>query len=244
MHPHFKKLDSFIFHPNRYFNNIPNLQNYPIFHFGNNYCSSIIKGSSACWKCGAEWSRPSELFCGKCQVLQHPIQKENYFKLFGIEEKFDIDQTFLKNKFRNLQSLVHPDKFENKTHEEQTISEEYSSLANKAFSILQPSLNRAEHLLALKGHVMGKIDTVDDSSFLMEIMTLNEEIEEAGDNEEKLKVLEEKNKKMLEKLLEEISSHFKNDDLERVKKSIIKLKYFTSINGRLNSIFREMGVTN
>lgn len=69
--------------------------------------------STVCWKCGKERS-PPQLFCEKCNIVQIPLEKDNYFKVFDMEEKFDIDQQQLKSKFRKMQTLLHPDKFSNK----------------------------------------------------------------------------------------------------------------------------------
>ncbi|KAG5883074.1 hypothetical protein JTB14_031185 [Gonioctena quinquepunctata] len=196
-----------------------------------------------CWKCGKERKQTAEAFCENCQVIQNPIEKENYFKLFQIEEQFNIDEKFLKNKFRNLQNLIHPDKFSKRTHEEQTISEEYSSLINKAHSDLQSPLKRAEHLLKLKGQTISENQTVDDPEFLMEVMTLNEEVEDAEGNIKKMKMLNEKNKMQVEKLLKNIDDSFRNSDIENAKKYIIILKYYSSISNRINESLRELGIT-
>lgn len=68
--------------------------------------------NSICWKCGKQ--RKENLFCDKCQIIQKPPEKQNYFNIFGIEENFNLDAVHLRNRFRQLQSLVHPDKFTNK----------------------------------------------------------------------------------------------------------------------------------
>ncbi|KAJ8929653.1 hypothetical protein NQ314_017636 [Rhamnusium bicolor] len=145
----------------------------------NTFAPKRIK-SGNCWNCGAERKNISLVFCEKCNMIQNPHEKENYFKVFDIQEKFNIDQQLLRSKFRKLQSLLHPDKFSNRTDQEKTISEEYSSLLNKAYSNLQVPLKRAEHLLNLKGEEVGESQSITDPSFLLEIMTLNEEVENAN----------------------------------------------------------------
>lgn len=67
-----------------------------------------------CWKCGIEKKSILELFCDQCNVIQNPQQKENYFKIFNLPEAFDIDSKALTQKFRSMQSVLHPDKFSNK----------------------------------------------------------------------------------------------------------------------------------
>lgn len=67
-----------------------------------------------CWKCGIEKKSILELFCDQCNVIQNPQQNENYFKIFGLPEAFNIDSKALTNQFRSMQSVLHPDKFTNK----------------------------------------------------------------------------------------------------------------------------------
>lgn len=69
------------------------------------------------------------------------------------------------------------------------------------------------------------------------------QVEDAENNVEKLKKLNEKNKKELEKLAQVISESFERNDIKKAKDNIIKLKYFTSISNRLNRVLRELGVT-
>lgn len=65
-----------------------------------------------CWKCGAE--RKDLFLCRNCKIIQKPPEDQNYFRIFGFQEKFDIDQLQLTKQFRQLQNIVHPDKFGNK----------------------------------------------------------------------------------------------------------------------------------
>lgn len=69
------------------------------------------------------------------------------------------------------------------------------------------------------------------------------QVEDAENNVDKLKKLNEKNKKELEKLAQVISESFERNDIKKAKDNIIKLKYFTSISNRLNRVLRELGVT-
>lgn len=73
------------------------------FYFTPKYLNSV------CWKCGKDG--PEIFFCGNCHIIQKPSEEINYFTLFGIQEKFNVDQTQLRRKFREFQSLIHPDKF-------------------------------------------------------------------------------------------------------------------------------------
>lgn len=62
------------------------------------------------------------------------------------------------------------------TEEEKLISENYSSLVNKAYQVLQSPLKRAIHLLAIRGEKIQEDQKLENPEFLMEIMELNEEV--------------------------------------------------------------------
>lgn len=88
-------------------------RNYGNHIVSNRYITSTPKFLNlVCWKCGQE--RTELLFCDKCHIIQKPSEKENYFSIFGFKEKFNLDQMQLTKKFRQLQGLVHPDKYSNK----------------------------------------------------------------------------------------------------------------------------------
>lgn len=127
--------------------------------------------------------------------------------------------------------------------DEKAISEEYSSLINKAYVTLQTPLNRALHLLHLRNVHINEDDKVNETNFLSKIMELNEEIEEANSPEE-LNALNDKNKATLNELVAEISKYFAEDDLVNVKNSVVKMKYYESINLRINNLLRERGIVN
>lgn len=197
---------------------------------------------NTCWKCGLERKSATELFCDQCKVLQNPLETKNFFRIFNLSEKFDIDPKELHMQYRRLQAQLHPDKFTQKTTEEKEISESFSSLVNKAYNNLQIPLKRAEHLIELRGGQLNETENaVDDPDFLMEMMELNEELENTT-NVEKLKELNIKNRNQLEIITKNIDECFKKNDLNRAKHFVIKMKYYTSLGNRINAILRELGI--
>lgn len=67
-----------------------------------------------CWNC-SQSLQSSILFCNICKCLQPIDKNSNFFKTMDIECSFKINLQELKLKFRNLQSLLHPDKFSSKS---------------------------------------------------------------------------------------------------------------------------------
>lgn len=80
----------------------------------NNTNTRSNQTSSVCWKCGIERKNLSKLFCEECSYIQNPYQTKNYFKVMDMEEKFDLDNKLLRQKYKSMQTLLHPDKFSNK----------------------------------------------------------------------------------------------------------------------------------
>jgi len=57
----------------------------------------------------------SELFCAKCKVLQELPQNLTYFDIIGIKEDYDVTNEEIQKKYKELQKMLHPDKFGNKS---------------------------------------------------------------------------------------------------------------------------------
>lgn len=66
-----------------------------------------------CWNCNFEYK--SDLFCTKCKVLQEPPEDLNYFDIMGISNSYDVTVPDIQRKYIELQKLLHPDKFSNKS---------------------------------------------------------------------------------------------------------------------------------
>lgn len=128
-----------------------------------------------------------------------------------------------------------------RTQEEKAISADFSALVNKAYNNLQKPLERAEHLLHLKGHQITENTTVSDPEFLMEMMTLNEELESTK-NEKELRAIDFKNKKKIEEIVAAINTMFNKNHIEKAKEEIAKLKYYISLSNRISAIMRDSGI--
>lgn len=69
-----------------------------------------------CWNCQTISETKPSLFCKTCTLIQSTEQQNfNYFELFNIVNQYDIDTEQLTSNFRQLQNLMHPDRFSNKT---------------------------------------------------------------------------------------------------------------------------------
>jgi hypothetical protein len=72
------------------------------------------------WKCDHSFDTKDNdskviLLCDKCHTIQALNPNQNYFELFGIKMKFDINLLDLNKCFKLLQMRTHPDKFTKKS---------------------------------------------------------------------------------------------------------------------------------
>ncbi|XP_066584049.1 iron-sulfur cluster co-chaperone protein HscB isoform X2 [Prorops nasuta] len=155
--------------------------------------------SIKCWNCN--FILKSDLFCSKCKVVQEVPENRTYFNIIGIKQKYDVSNTEIHDKYRQLQMLLHPDKFGNRSEREKQISEQVSALINKAYDTLQNPLKRGLYMLELNNISIPEGTSNLNPEFLLYVMGKNEEIEEASNNKEKVLKLIEENKEVLQNLI-------------------------------------------
>ncbi|CAL7946069.1 unnamed protein product [Xylocopa violacea] len=193
-----------------------------------------------CWNCNFMYK--SDLFCSKCKVLQEPPENITFFDLMGIPASYDVKVTEIQNKYKELQKQLHPDKFGAKSNKEKELSEILSSLVNKAYSTLSHPLKRGLYMLELNNITISEETDNINAEFLMEIMEKNEEIDDAADDEEKIKKLVEKNGAVLNDLITQVADAFRQNDIKRAELLLIRMKYYDTINNRLKKLKHDLGI--
>ncbi|XP_048957716.1 iron-sulfur cluster co-chaperone protein HscB isoform X1 [Canis lupus dingo] len=139
-------------------------------------------GSSQCWNCGGPGgpTRGDGFFCPQCRALQPPDPTRDYFSLMDCNRAFRVDTAKLQTRYQQLQRLVHPDFFSQRSQTEKDFSEKHSTLVNDAYKTLLAPLSRGLYLLKLHGvEIPEGTDYKMDRQFLMEIMEINEKLAEA-----------------------------------------------------------------
>ena len=131
---------------------------------------------SMCWHCQSEVS--GEYFCDRCVKVQ-PVSKElDYFTCMGFPRRLTIDQRQLETKYYELSRAFHPDFFQNKSAEEQTISLGNSAMLNTAYRTLRDPIQRAEYLLDLEAGAVKDIRTSPPADLFEEILELQDTLDE------------------------------------------------------------------
>ena len=131
---------------------------------------------SMCWHCQSEVA--GEYFCDRCVKVQ-PVSKDlDYFTCMGFPRRLTIDPSQLETKFYELSRAFHPDFYQNKSAEEQTISLGNSAMLNTAYRTLRDPIQRAEYLLDLEAGAVKDIRTSPPADLFEEILELQDTLDE------------------------------------------------------------------
>ncbi len=107
------------------------------------------------------------------------IIDQDYFELFGLERGFDIDSDRLVHRYRDLQKVLHPDRFASASDQERRLAMQQAAEVNAGYQTLRDPLQRARYLLRLAGREeAGEQATLRDPEFLEEQMELREALAE------------------------------------------------------------------
>ena len=103
--------------------------------------------------------------------------RASYFELFGVEVGYDVDASAIQGRYLDLQRIVHPDRFAGMGERGQRLAVQYAAFVNEAYDTLRSPLKRALYLLELSGFPVDiETNTVMDTGFLMEQMSLREDL--------------------------------------------------------------------
>lgn len=114
--------------------------------------------------------------------MQAADLSSNFFDLFGLPVSFDVDAQALAERYREMQRAVHPDKFANASDAERRLSMQLATRLNEAFRTLKDPLARGRYLLSLQGVEVDDAHTAFDSDFLLQQMSLREQLAEVRDS--------------------------------------------------------------
>lgn len=106
--------------------------------------------------------------------------KQNFFVLFGLPVRYQLDNALLDQHYHSLQAQVHPDKFSHLSEAERRVSMQWATRVNEAYQTLNNPAGRARYLLSLHGvDTEEETNTAMPADFLMQQMEWREAIDEA-----------------------------------------------------------------
>lgn len=109
----------------------------------------------------------------------HASLPKDYFALFGLAPRFEVDIEALRETYRKLQAQAHPDRHVQAGDQQRRLAVQWATFINEAYNTLRDPVARARYLLQLRGAAgHDESQTVKDPAFLMEQMALRERLDE------------------------------------------------------------------
>src|SRR5262249_15581772 len=107
----------------------------------------------------------------------------DYFEVFGLERKLQVDLDALQRRFYALSREYHPDFHQMANASEQAAALERSALVNRAYRALRDPLSRLFYLIGLEdgtdGRSADKVRLEPPMDLLEEMLEIQEALEEA-----------------------------------------------------------------
>lgn len=126
----------------------------------------------------------------------------DHYSLFELPRIFRLDASGLDKRYREIQALIHPDKFAHTSDLERRLSLQWSTRVNEAYLTLKKPLLRGQYLLALFGYAVDEDSNVAmPPEFLMEQMEWREAVVE-GRQAHDLEGLEQLRRRVKERIRE------------------------------------------
>lgn len=108
---------------------------------------------------------------------------DDYFSLFGLPARFDLDAQALESAWRTVAARVHPDRYATASPAERRVAMQWAARANEAYRHLRDPLLRARYLCEQAGvDLQTESNTSMDTAFLMQQMTWREMMDDARDD--------------------------------------------------------------
>jgi len=170
--------------------------------------------------------------------------QKDFFSLFNLPVRFQLNTALLEQHFRVLQMQVHPDKFTHLPESERRVSMQWATRVNEGYQTLRKPIDRARYLLMLHG-----VDTQEETNtampvdFLIRQMEWREGVAEALQAKDSA-VLDELNHKLrqdvksLQMQLEQLLD--KQQDYPAAAGIVRKLKFFEKLAEEIDSAFDEI----
>lgn len=176
--------------------------------------------------------------------MLHADFQQDFFRLFDLPSRFQIDSASLEKRYLALQAQVHPDKFSHLPESERRLSMQWTTRVNEGYQTLRTPLNRARYLLSLHG-----VDTQEDSNtsmpheFLMQQMEWREALEEAlqAKDVDALEKLEQRVQHEVRLLQQQLAADIDEaHDYAAASGIVRKLKFLEKLAEEIGSAFDEL----
>lgn len=154
----------------------------------------------------------------------------DYFMLFEQPRGFELDTAALDRRYRELQSLYHPDRHAAAEARDRRLAVQASTWVNEAYETLRRPERRARYLLELGGIAFDdERDTTAEPAFLMHQMELRESLDEAAHADDPLTALDDfmgRVRGEREKVFGDFRDRYADGDLMGAKRTVLQLRFY------------------
>lgn len=194
-----------------------------------NYSSSDVSSNNRCWNCKSPPKTTPFLACDSCRSVQPLDSSVDYFQIFGLEKKYDIEDINLEGKYKGWQKKLHPDLVHSKSEREREYAAEQSARVIDAYRTLSNPLSRAIYVLKLEGVDVDEEQTVSDPEMLAEILEIREAVEEAADSQALNQIQTQAHEK-LNHWADSFANAFRSKQYKEAQTSIQRMTYYKRVN--------------
>lgn len=168
--------------------------------------------------------------------------KKNYFELFGLPLRFEVEERDLADRYKNLQRQLHPDTVADERRKRFAV--QASALVNEAYRILRSPVDRAGYLLEQAGY---KPDNGAGSQllpeFLIQQIQLREELEAIpGTDDPRACLLElrERAEQEIRRYYGSFGDQMRRRDYAAAGDTVRKLQFFHRLQNEIDELQFEL----
>ena len=163
----------------------------------------------------------------------------DFFALFGLSQKFALDESELAAKRRELQAAAHPDRFAGAGDAQLRVAAQMAARVNEAGETLRRPLARAAYLLKLRGaDAFDETNTAMPPDFLMKQLERREAADEARRQNDlpALAALRDETDSELRVVIAEAAELLDNNgDLQSACDAVRRWKYLEKLSAEIQS---------
>ena len=168
---------------------------------------------------------------------------QNHFELFNLPVQFPIDRQVLDKAYKDIQNLVHPDRFVTATEAEKRTAIQWAAMANDAYHTLRNPIRRAAYLCELNGYNLNAETHVSmDPEFLMQQIEWRESLENAREGKDivQLEKLDDEQRALRDEQMEILQKHLDGKQFDKAAQDIRKMMFLEKFNEEISLAFDEL----
>lgn len=171
---------------------------------------------------------------------------QNHFELYKLPVQFSLDRQALDKTYKEIQNLVHPDRFITATEAEKRTAIQWAAMANDAYHVLRNPIKRAAYLCELNGYNLnGETHVSMDPQFLIQQMEWRESLENAREDKDvnQLEKLDEEQRSLRKERMDVIEKYLGDKEFDKAVQEIRKMMFLEKFNEEISLAFDELDST-